>query len=64
MAYRWSFTYVCPAPSLCIEEFLIEKGLVVWKRRKAEFQEWLGYESYTWYRDLIPDCGGPTWLQS
>lgn len=45
------------------KEFFTEKALVVWKRRKAEFWEWLNYESYTWYQDLIPDYGGLRWLQ-
>lgn len=48
---------------MCFKEFFIEKALVVWKRRKAEFREWLNYESYTWYHDLIPDYGGLRWLQ-
>lgn len=43
---------------MCIKECFIEKGLVVWKRRKAEFQGWLGNESYTWYQNLSPDRGG------
>lgn len=36
VAYRRSCRHVHPAASLYVKEFLIEKGLVVWKRRKAQ----------------------------